>query len=100
MLLIHDQGAMCFYTADFRGENKAISIKNEYGFITLGEADFNWEPETEYRLTLQAQSNKIILTINDIEVLQAEDDAFSYGMYGCGTREMGRTLFGAFKVRT
>lgn len=57
-----------------------------------------WKQETEYEIRLSAHGNELILSINGEEVLRAEDEDFAYGMYGCGSRTMGRTAFGDFFV--
>lgn len=97
LLLVRAQGAMRFYGAGFEKDGVVI-CKNDFGFRTLARADFSWECGKEYRLELECRGKLLILRVDGQELLRAEDDAFSYGMYGCGSREMGRTLFGDFEI--
>lgn len=56
------------------------------------------EAERSYLLELEVKGGTISLTVDSRKLLTVEDDSFSYGMYGCGSITIGRTLFGDFKV--
>lgn len=74
-------------------------MKNDFGFQTLAECAFDWQPNQTYQITLTCKGNHICLQVDGVEYLQAEDDSFAYGMYGCGSLETGRTAFGNFAYR-
>lgn len=62
------------------------------------ETDFDWKQGTAYKLTLEAAGDWIALSIDDEKILEIKDDSFRYGMFGCGSIGMGRTLFGDFEI--
>lgn len=62
------------------------------------ETDFAWKPGTAYKLTLEAVGDMITLSIDDEKIIEMKDDSFRYGMFGCGSIGMGRTLFGDFEI--
>jgi ADP-ribosylglycohydrolase len=98
LLQIRSQGVMRGFAAGFSGNGKIAVFKNDFGFVKLAEADYGWEPETTYVLTLEAVDNTITLYVDGKKVLNVTNDSFTYGMYGCGSTSMGRTLFGDFEV--
>lgn len=61
--------------------------------------EFSRREGREYLLTLKAAGEKLTLSVDGEKLLEAEDGDFAYGMYGCGSRSMGRTLFGDFAVQ-
>ncbi len=98
LILARAQGAMRGYAAGLC-ENGTVRIyKNDFGFSVLAEAPFEWKPERSYLLELEVKGSTISLTVDSRKLLTVEDDSFSYGMYGCGSITIGRTLFGDFKV--
>ncbi len=97
LLLVRAQGAMGFYAAGF-DKNSLVIYKNNFGFEKLAEKEFIWEEGREYRFSLKAVGSRIIFSVDGEALLEAEDRDFAYGMYGCGSRGMGRTLFGDFTV--
>ncbi len=98
LLQIRAQGAMRGYAAGFSQEGKAAIYKNDFGFKILAEADYAWNQGTAYKLTLEAAGDWIALSINHEKILEIKDDSFRYGMLGCGSISMGRTLFGDFEI--
>lgn len=98
LLQIRAQGAMRGYIAGFSEEGKAAIYKNDFGFKKLIETDFTWKHGTAYKLTLEAVGDWITLSIDDKKILDIKDDSFRYGMFGCGSIGMGRTLFGDFEI--
>ena len=88
---------MRFYAAGFEKDCLVI-YKNNFGFEKLAEKKFNWEHGKEYVLSLQAQGNRIMLSVDGGESVEAMDADFGYGMFGCGCRSMGRVYFGEFTV--
>lgn len=95
---VRAQGAMRGYIGGFDQLGQIALYKNDFGFQKLASVDFPWELEKTYSLALEAIDNKIILYVDNKEMLGYEDDSFTYGMYGCGSMGMGRTLFGDFIV--
>ena len=98
LLLLRAMGAMRFYAAGFEGSSIVI-YKNNFGFETLAQKEFSREEGRQYLLTFAARGKKLMLSVDGEKLLEVEDSDFSYGMYGCGSRSMGRTLFGDFTVR-
>lgn len=99
LLLIHAQGAMRFYAAGLE-EGGLVIYKNDFGYEKLAECAFSWEMGKPCRMALEAKGDRLSLSVDGKEMLAARDDAFAYGMYGCGSRGMGRTLFGDFEIRS
>ena len=90
------QGAKRFYAAGFDEKGKAVLLKNDFGFTVLGECGFDWEYDREYRMQMECRGGHIIFSVDGVKVLEAEDDSFSYGMFGCGSVKTGRTSFADF----
>lgn len=98
LVLIRAQGAMRGYAAGLCGDHKAVIYKNDFGFKKLCEAEFDWKPGMVYNMVVSAKGSTISLSIDGNQVLSVEDEAFAYGMYGCGSLTMGRTFYGDFKI--
>lgn len=101
LIIARAQGTKRFYAAGF-GKNGQIHIlKNNFGFETLIETGYNWEYNRAYQLELSCEGSSLILSVDGQEVLRVEDGSFTYGMFGCGSIETGRTSFDnfAFKER-
>ncbi len=98
-LLIRAQGAMRCYAAGLGEHGKAVIYKNDFGFQKLAETDFQWEFGKSYELRLEAVGSEITLFLNGNPILGIHDTSFEYGMYGCGSLTMGRTLYGDFSFR-
>lgn len=64
----------------------------------MAEIGYIWSFGTTYELTLEAVDSNITLYIDRKKVLEISDNDFVYGMYGCGSLQMGRTLFGDFII--
>ena len=75
---------------------KAVILKNDFGFKTLASCDLNWKVGETYQMELRLEGDAIQLSINGTPVLSVRDDSFDHGMFGCGSRQMGRTAFGNF----
>ena len=71
-------------------------LKNDFGFTTLAEAPFDWQPDREYTLELGVLGDKLTLSVDGQPILEARDSTFDHGMFGCGSLAMGRTAFGDF----
>lgn len=100
LLLVRAQGAMRGYAAGFSESGKAAIYKNDFGYTKLAETDFAWETGQTYKIEVRAIDTQISLIIDGVQILSVEDDSFAYGMYGCGSLGMGRTLYGDFAVCT
>lgn len=98
LLQIRAQGAMRGYAGGFDANGKVVLYKNSFGFAKLAEADYGWEHGKEYLVQLRAEGNCLTLSVDGKAVLTAQDSDFAYGMYGCGSLTMGRTLFGNFAI--
>lgn len=98
LLVIRAQGAMRGYAGGLGEHGKAVLYKNDFGFRKLAETDFPWETGKTYNVCLQARGNEITLFLDGEPLLTAQDSSFAYGMYGCGSLTMGRTLFSSFSI--
>lgn len=96
LLVARAQGAQRGYAAGLGANGKAIILKNDFGYITLAECDFDWTLGTTYELEVSCIGNQISLSINGLQLLKVTDDTFHHGMFGCGSCTMGRTSFGNF----
>lgn len=98
MVVIRAQGAMRGYIAGF-DKNQTIAVyKNKAGLIPLAITDFQWEYNRSYVVALEAVRDRIALWIDGQKMLEVKDQDFAYGMFGCGSMSMGRTMFGDFNV--
>jgi len=98
LLQIRSQGAMRGYAGGFDENNTVAIYKNDFGFQKVSQAKFQWTLNSTYKVTLEAIGNIITMYVDDEKVLDFQDDSFMYGMYGCGSISMGRTLFGNFEI--
>lgn len=96
LLTVRAQGAKRFYAAGFGGEGEVVLLKNDFGFSTLAEGVFLWEHDREYRMKLECRDSRIIFSVDGVKILEAEDDSFSHGMFGCGSVKAGRSSFADF----
>lgn len=92
-------GAKRFYAAGFGEAGKAVILKNDFGFTTLAECDFDWKAGETYQVELRLEDRSLQLSINGDCVLSIQDSSFDHGMFGCGSCAMGRTAFGNFSFR-
>ena len=99
LLLCRAQGTQRGYLAGLDGAGRAVILKNDFGLTELARCPFPWERDRTYRLELRCAGEEIALLIDGQQVLSARDGAFRYGMFGCGSRNMGRTSFGDFAFR-
>ena len=99
LLINRAQGAMRFYAAGLGDNGKLVIRKNDFGFTTLAECDFDWQIGQTYDIELRCVGDKITLSVDGQEKLTAEDASFTYGMFGCGSTDTGRTSFGNFTFK-
>ena len=96
LLLCRAQGAKRWYAAGLGAKNELVILKNDFGVTTLAQCPFPWSLDETYQLELACNGPELTLSVNGQPLLSARDEAFSYGMFGCGSCEMGRTGFGDF----
>jgi ADP-ribosylglycohydrolase len=99
LLLIRAQGAMRGYAGGLAPDGSVRLYKNDFGFRELASTSFKWEHEQTYALGLKANGSRITLHIDGQEILSADDNAYTYGMFGCGSLDIGRTAFGDFTFK-
>lgn len=99
LLVCRAQGAQRCYAAGFDEKGKAVLLKNDFGFSTLASCDFDWKENQTYRMELRCEQDEITLLVDGKVLLSAKDEAYGYGMFGCGSCRMGRTSFGDFTYR-
>lgn len=97
LLLCRAQGAQRGYAAGFGENGKVVILKNDFGFTSLAESSFDWQYDRSYTVQLECCGSRIKLIIDGSVVLTAQDNAFGYGMFGCGSCTMGRTSYGDFE---
>lgn len=75
------QGAIRSYAFGLHGPGKVALMKNENGYRTLAEADFDWKPGQEYILRIEARGTALRCTIGDVVI--AYSDAADPYLAGC-----------------
>ena len=88
-LLARVQGAERNYAFGFDGKGAVSLEKNHFGYTTLQTASFDWQPDREYRLSMQLNGAHIRCFINGDEVLAFTDEEQPYlhGAIGVGVRD-------------
>ena len=94
LLVCRAQGAMRCYAGGLGKAGELILMKNDFGLTTLAQCAFPWKQGQTYRLQLCCRGEEISLSVDGQVCLRARDNAFAYGMFGCGSASMGRTCFG------
>ncbi|WP_322180837.1 ADP-ribosylglycohydrolase family protein [Neglectibacter caecimuris] len=99
LVMVRAQGAMRGYFAGFLGDRLAI-VKNQRTLRTLASKEYAWENGKEYLLTVKADGNKIILSVNGEALLTVEDPEAPYltGCYGLAIRSGSRCRIDRFEV--
>ena len=98
LVQIRAQGAMRGYAAGFSEHGKAAFYKNETGWKKLEECEANWELGKTYQFQMRAEGDQICFSVDGKMLFCVKDSAYRYGMFGCGSLSMGRTLFGDIRV--
>ncbi len=102
MLLLRGQGTRRYYALGISGGNRAGIVRYDRGKAEeLAAVPLVWETDagrsaeegrTGILLEASAVGPQLSLSVNGIEILETEDDRFSYGMTGLGMSEPGRIL--------
>jgi ADP-ribosylglycohydrolase len=93
MLTVRSQGVERGYHAGFDKVGKVAIYKNNFGLTKLCEVDFHWEYGRSYTVSIKAQGDQIVFSIDGKVILETRDHDFKYGMFGFAKLYMGRTLF-------
>lgn len=99
LLTIRAQGAMRGYAGGLAPDGTVKLYKNDFGYRELSSTTFEWEQNQTYVLSLKAIGDTVTLLVNGKEMLSAKDEAYQYGMFGCGSLSIGRTAYGDFTVK-
>ena len=93
------QGAIRSYAFGFDGAGKLKLLKNENGYRTLAEINFDWEASKEYTLRIKAVGNRIEGSIGETK-LCFTDDQFPYlkGSVGVATMNGSHCQYRAIRV--
>jgi ADP-ribosylglycohydrolase len=91
-------GAMRGYLAGLDGEGRVSIIRRDFGLERLASAAFDWKPGRDYRLAIEAIGDRITLSVDGAQLLEARDGRLEAGMMGCGALEAARALYGPFEV--
>lgn len=98
-LILRAQGIMRGYYLGFSNKNEIAIYKNEFGFEKLISTQFVWENNKTYELEAKAIDNQLQLTIDGKTYLKCRDDAFKYGMFGLGSIQKGKSVYGNIEIR-
>ena len=98
LLIARAQGAMRGYLAGFDGKDRVSILKNEFGLTRLAHADFRWQTEKEYEMSLEAVGDRLRLSVDGRLVLETFDASFAHGMVGCGAIRAARAEYGSFMI--
>jgi ADP-ribosylglycohydrolase len=98
LLVARAAGAMRAYLAGFDGAGRVSILKRDFGLSPLASADFLWQPGRDYQLCFEASGDKLVLSIDGVAVLEANDATHRAGMVGCASVEAARALYGPFLV--
>ncbi len=94
MLMVRSGGAETGYFFGLSEKNKVQLFKKDHEIELLGEADFPWIYEKEYKLSMEAIDNNLRCLIDDKELLTYTDSsALVSGMAGTAKLGGGRTRF-------
>lgn len=96
LILARAQGAKRGYAMGFDEEGKIVLLKNDFGWETLAEGAFAWKTGQSYQMELRCEGDRLTCFVDGQQILEAEDDSFVYGMFGCGSLKAGRTSFDRF----
>ena len=96
LLLCRAQGIQRWYGAGLDSQGQLAILKNDFGVTCLARCDFPWQMDQTYLLELRCVGEELELSVDGRVLLTAKDYSFRYGMFGCGSCEMGRTSFGDF----
>ncbi len=98
------QGAMRSYAAGLRrgidGKGKIVIEKNDFGYITLAEADFEWQHGERYPVEIEVTGSLISVSVNGNSVLQATDSEspLLHGQCGISVRNGSHCHYRAFRL--
>jgi ADP-ribosylglycohydrolase len=99
LVSVRVQGAQRGYYGGFQGADKAAILKNDHGKRkTLCEADFPWEYDQNYTVSIQAKGDQLTLSVDGKPLLTAQDNEYGYGMAGYAMYGMGRASFGDLTI--
>jgi len=93
------QGAIRSYAAGFSG-NKLCLKKNENGYRTLAEVDFDWKHGQQYDVGIKASGNKFTVCIDGKEMISYTDEDSPYlsGSIGISVFNGSRCSYSKIKV--
>jgi hypothetical protein len=83
------QGAIRSYAAGFAPNGKLVFSKNENGYKVLAEADFAWQPDKDYCITVIAKGADFKVAVDGKEYLSISDKNNPYlnGAVGFSVRK-------------
>lgn len=98
LILARAKGAMRGYAFGLAENNTVALYKNDFGWKPIATTDFEWSLGETYDVTFTVNGDKLQCSVNGTNLLEVSDDAYDYGMYGCGTLGMGRASYGDFYI--
>ncbi|WP_424983884.1 ADP-ribosylglycohydrolase family protein [Maritalea sp. S77] len=97
LLSVRAQGTSRFYAAGFEN-GKAVILKEDFGTTVLAETNFPVEFGKSYQVEVDVIGDKISLSVDGKQLLEAKDDSFAYGQSGVRLKSAGRISIGAFSI--
>ena len=98
LLVARAAGGMRGYSAGFDGAGRVSILCHDFGVKRLASAAFTWERDRDYRVTLEAVGDRLLLSMDGTVVLEARDKTHAAGMVGCAAEGAARSLYGPFEV--
>jgi hypothetical protein len=100
LVTLRVQGARRAYLAGFTAAGEVSILLREAGRIhVLAMADFDWRHGKTYDFSFSAAGETLTLSIDGHPVLSAKDGRLGYGMCGVAMLDMGRALYGDFRIQ-
>lgn len=99
LLLARVRGGMGSYGAGFYGANQVAILKNQGGYQVMEQADFPWQPEQNYTMTLAVQGDQVVLSVNGEELLRWQDpQPIKQGCVGVAVQQGSHCLTRDWKI--
>lgn len=93
------QGAMRSYAVGFFEDDKLILKKNNYGYETLMEKDFNWSHDETYIVRVRVIKGEIDVYVDDELMLSfIDEEPYLYGCAGLSIQQGGQCLYDYIKI--
>jgi ADP-ribosylglycohydrolase len=92
------QGARRGYYAGFAGGTVVIFCHKEGTLEVLASAPFRWSYDNSYRFEFLVKGDRLFLSVDGVDMLEAKDTRYAYGMAGYAMYAIGRCGFGDLTI--